>query len=211
MLSANSLRWSAAHCANLLSSYDRFMRGKRWNHRGPNPGGLMVGDQTLPIENASGAPCCSCSVRPNTVIKEDNTWRQRSSSLVLNKEIELQYALHIWRETIVLGMFTGSLRAQNWHVRCVAIDGHTRDIVQHICAKFHLSLTVVLISRPIGPWKKNNLRKLIKGKGKGIPIIGHEDPCGDVDGIVHIYTATALGRDKDASHTLGRLYSVLIL
>ena len=52
-----------------------------------------------------------------------------------------------------LGTFTDSLRAQNWQVRCVAIDGHTRDIAQHICAKLHLILTVVLISRPIGPWK----------------------------------------------------------
>ena len=29
-----------------------------------------------------------------------------------------------------------------------------RDIAQHICAKLHLTLTVVLISRSIGPWKK---------------------------------------------------------
>ena len=50
-----------------------------------------------------------------------------------------------------LGMFTGSLRTQNWQMRCVAIDGHTRDIAQHICSKLHLILTVVLISRPIGP------------------------------------------------------------
>ena len=57
-----------------------------------------------------------------------------------------------------LGMFTGSLRAQKWQVLCVAIDGHTRDIVQHICAKLHLILTVVLILRLIGPWKKNSPR-----------------------------------------------------
>ena len=29
VLSANSLRWSAAHCAKMLSSYDSFKRGKR--------------------------------------------------------------------------------------------------------------------------------------------------------------------------------------
>ena len=51
-------------------------------------------------------------------------------------------------------MFAGLLRVQKWQERCVAIDGHTRDIAQHICAKMHLNLTVVLISRPFGPWKK---------------------------------------------------------
>ena len=44
-------------------------------------------------------------------------------------------------------------------VRCVAIDWNTRDIAQHICAKLHPILTVVLISRPIGPWKKNSPRR----------------------------------------------------
>ena len=55
-------------------------------------------------------------------------------------------------------MFAGLLRVQDWQERCVAIDGHTRDIAQHICAKMHLNLTVLLISRPIGPWKKNSPR-----------------------------------------------------
>ena len=39
-------------------------------------------------------------------------------------------------------------------IQYVAIDWHTRDITQHICAKLHMILTVVLISLPIGPWKK---------------------------------------------------------
>ena len=52
VLSANCLRWSAAHCAKMLSSYERFIRGKRWKSQGR----IMVCDQTLPIENASGAP-----------------------------------------------------------------------------------------------------------------------------------------------------------
>ena len=38
-LSAHSLRWSAAYCAKMLSSYDRFIRGKRWKSQGANPGG----------------------------------------------------------------------------------------------------------------------------------------------------------------------------
>ena len=46
----------------------------------------------------------------------------------------------------------------------------------------------------------------IKGKGKGIPIIGHEGPRGDVDARVHIFTATALGRGRVASPTLSCLY-----
>ena len=159
VLSANSLHWSAAHCAKMLSSYDHFIRGKRWKSQRAKPGRMMVGDQTLPIENASGASfCCSCSMRPSIAMKKVNTWGQHSSSLDVNKGIELQHALHIWRETIVLDMFTGSLRAQNWQVRCVAIDEHTRDIAQHIYAKLHLILTVVVISRPIGPWKSNSPR-----------------------------------------------------
>ena len=95
---------------------------------------------------------CICMEIRALVMKKGNIWGQNSSSLVLNKGIELQHAFHIWRETIVLDMFTGSLSAQNWQVRYVAIYGHTRDIAQHICAKLHLILTVVLISRPIGQY-----------------------------------------------------------
>ena len=41
-------------------------------------------------------------------------------------------------------------------MRCVAIDEHTRDITQHICAKLHLTLTVVLILRLWDLGKKNS-------------------------------------------------------
>ena len=37
---------------------------------------------------------------PNIVMK-DNAWWRYSFSLVLNKEIELQHAFHIWRETLL--------------------------------------------------------------------------------------------------------------
>ena len=74
------------------------------------------------------------------------------------KEPNYSSTPHLAGDSIILGMFTGSLRAQNWQVRCVAFDGNTRDIAQHICAKVHLILIVVLISRPIGPWKKNSPR-----------------------------------------------------
>ena len=43
-------------------------------------------------------------------------------------------------------------------------------------------------------------------KDKGIPITDHEGPRGDVDARVHIFTATALGRGRVTSPTLGRLY-----
>ena len=57
-------------------------------------------------------------------------------------------------------MFTGSIRAQSWHVRCVAMDGHTGDFAQHIYAKLNLILIVVLISRSIRLWKKNSPRTI---------------------------------------------------
>ena len=53
MLSANSLRWSAAHCVK-MSSCNRFLEGKRLKSQGAKSGRMMVGDQTLPIENAAG-------------------------------------------------------------------------------------------------------------------------------------------------------------
>ena len=62
---------------------------------------------------------------------------------------ESNYSIHS-----TFGIFTGSLRAQNWHMWCIAISRHTKDIAQHICAKLNLILTVVLISRSIGPWIK---------------------------------------------------------
>ena len=55
VLSANSLHCSAAHCAKMLSPYDRFIRGKRWKSQGAKSRQMMVDDQTLPIENASVA------------------------------------------------------------------------------------------------------------------------------------------------------------
>ena len=49
VLSANSLHWSAAHCAKMLCSYDRFILGKRWKSQGAKFGRMVVGDQTVPI------------------------------------------------------------------------------------------------------------------------------------------------------------------
>ena len=39
-------------------------------------------------------------------------------------------------------MFTGSLRVRNCQVRCVAIDGHTRDIAQLVCAKLYSEIYI---------------------------------------------------------------------
>ena len=94
--------------------------------------------------------------------KRISSWGQQFSSLFLNEGIELQthstFGGRLYCFMHVYGLITRS----ELKVRCVAIDGHTRDIAQHICAKMHLNLTVVLISRPIGPWKKNSPRSLIR-------------------------------------------------
>ena len=52
VLSANSSRWSAAHCAKMFS-YDRSIRGKGWKSERAKSGRMIGGDQTLPIENTS--------------------------------------------------------------------------------------------------------------------------------------------------------------
>ena len=155
VLSINSLRWSAAHCAKMLSSYDRFIRGKRWKSQGAKSRQMMVGDQTLPIENASGASLLQLQCVAEHCHEEGQYLRTTFYVAFLNKKIELQHILHIWQKTFILGMFMCLLCAQNWQMLCVAIDEHTRNIVQHICTKVHLILTVVLISRPIGPWKNS--------------------------------------------------------
>ena len=155
MLSANSLRWSAAHCAKMLFYYDRFICGNRWKSQGAKSGRMMVGDQTLPIENASGA--CLLQLQYAAEHCHEEGQYLKTTFLLAFSEWRNWITAHTPRlagDTIVLGMFTGLLSAQNWQVRCVAIDGHTSDIAQHICAKLHLILTVVLFSQPIGPWKK---------------------------------------------------------
>ena len=43
-------------------------------------------------------------------------------------------------------------------------------------------------------------------KGKGVPNTGHEGPVRDVEARVHIYTAIALGRGREAGPMLGCLY-----
>ena len=53
---------------------------------------------------------------------------------------KLNFSAHFtFGRVLFLSMFTCSLRAQNWQVRCYAIDGHTRDTSQYICAKLHMN------------------------------------------------------------------------
>ena len=72
------------------------------------------------------------------------TWRNRVTASTS----------HSAGDSIVLGMLTCSLQAQNWWVWHNTINRHTRDTVQHICTKHHLILTVISVSWPTGPWKK---------------------------------------------------------
>ena len=71
------------------------------NHREPSPGGWWRLIKHFPSKTIREPLCCSCNMRPSIVMKKDNIWGQHSSSLVLNKGIELQDALHIWRETLL--------------------------------------------------------------------------------------------------------------
>ena len=89
------------------SAKGRMRSRKHENHREPSSE-IMVGDQPLHIENASGASLLQLQYAAEHCHEEG----QQSSSLVLNKGIELQHLLHTWLETIVLGMFTDSLRAK---------------------------------------------------------------------------------------------------
>ena len=70
------------------------------NHREPSSGRWWWVIKHFPP--FQGSLCCSCRVRPSTFMKKDSAWGQHSSSLFLNKGIELQHALHIWRETLLL-------------------------------------------------------------------------------------------------------------
>ena len=48
---------------------------------------------------------------------------------------------------------------------------------------------------------------MIKVKVKVSPVTGHRRSTGNLDARVHIYRATALGRGRVASPTLGRFYT----
>ena len=89
VLSVNSLHWSAAHCAKILSSYDSFIRGKTWNHREPSAGGCWWVIKHFPSKTLQEplCRCCSRPMRPSIVMKKDDTWGQHSSSFVLIKGI----------------------------------------------------------------------------------------------------------------------------
>ena len=136
VLSANSLRWSAAHCAKMLSSYNCFIRGKRWKSQGAKSGQMMVGDHTSR---------CSCSMRPSIVMKKGNIphhlfWIKESN---YSKHSTYGRRLYCFRHVYMLTTGSDLTRAmcRDW-------------LACHICAKLHLILTVVLILQLIRPWKK---------------------------------------------------------
>ena len=56
------------------------------NHREPSPCGWWWVIKHFSSKTLQDPLCCSCSVRPNTVMKKDNTWGQHSSSLFWIKE-----------------------------------------------------------------------------------------------------------------------------
>ena len=115
--------------------------------------GLMMGDQTLPMEYASGASLLQYAAEH---CYEEGQYLRITFLVACSEVKESNYSTH--------STFGGTLHCfshvyrlttrSKLQVQCVEIDGHTRDITQHICAKLHLILTVVPISRPIGPRKK---------------------------------------------------------
>ena len=65
----------------MSSSYHHFMRGKRWKSQEAKSGQMMVGDKTLPIENAAGASllqlqCAAEDLSWRRTIPEDNISRR---------------------------------------------------------------------------------------------------------------------------------------
>ena len=71
---------------------------------------MTVGDQTLPIENASGASLLQLQCAAEHCHKEGRYLRTTFLVAFLSKGIELQNALHICRETL---LFQACLRAYN--------------------------------------------------------------------------------------------------
>ena len=155
VLSANSLCCCyAAHCAE-MSSYDRFIRGKKWKTQGAKSGRMMVGDQTTSHRKRfrslfAAAAVCDWAI----VMKKDNTWGQHSSSLVLKEKSN--YSTH--------STFGGRLycfrRVYGFATRSGLSSAMCRDrraYWRHCGSHLHKAssdLTVVLITRPTGLKKK---------------------------------------------------------
>ena len=79
------------------------------------------------------------------VRKKDDTLGQHSSSIVLNKGIELQHALHIWRENILVW---SCLRA-HYALRNDTCDVSRSTGILQTLRNTSAQSTVVRISRPI--------------------------------------------------------------
>ena len=113
MLSGNSLRWSAAHCAKMFSSYDRFIRGIIWKSQVAKSGRMMMGDQTLPIENVSGSSLLQLQYATEHSHEEQYLRITFFVACFEKRNRITARSRHLVGDSIVLGMFTSSLRAQN--------------------------------------------------------------------------------------------------
>ena len=92
VFSANSLRWPAAHCDKMLS-YDRFIQGKRWKSQEAKSGRIMVGDQTLPIENSSGASSLQLQYAAE-YCREEGQYLRTTFLVACSKIKESNYSTH---------------------------------------------------------------------------------------------------------------------
>ena len=111
--------------------------------------------------NTSHQKCFRSPFVASAVCDQALSWRRTIPEENIPRRLfwikELNYSTHFtfgrrlycFRHVHVL-----TICIQNWQVQCDMIDGYSRDTAQHICAKLHLFFTVVLISRPIGSWKK---------------------------------------------------------
>ena len=72
----------------------------------------MVGDQTLHIENGSGASLLQLQYAADRCHENGQYLRTAFLAACSEEKNQLHHALHIWRETIDLGVRTSSVRAE---------------------------------------------------------------------------------------------------
>ena len=96
-------------------------------------------------------------------------------------------------------------------------DNLSRDDIRHLYGRLHARIHVCVTARRgyttvamrgetiRASWTFSHKKTMVKG----IPNIGHEGPrgCGCKGAHTYLYTATALGKVRVASPTLGRIYS----
>ena len=93
----SGLQLTVPKCCPMTVSYEE----RNENHREPSMGGWWWMIKHFPSKMIQEPLCCNCRMQPSIVMKKDYTWGQYSSLLILNKGLELQHALHIWRESLL--------------------------------------------------------------------------------------------------------------